>query len=121
MNPLNTFPALLDFLRLSPLLLRIVIGIFIFSLGYDRRKKSYSFLSALYFICGVTLIFGFYTQISSLVGIALLKLDFYFDYWKSRKTIPVPRNYYMLYVIAVVVLLSLLFTGAGAKALDMPF
>ncbi len=121
MNPLNTFPALLDFLRLSPLLLRIVVGLFIISLGYDRKNKAYSYISVLYFILGSTLILGFYTQISSLAGIALLKLDFYFDYWKNRKVTPVPRNYYMLYAIATIVLLSLLFTGAGAKALDMPF
>ena len=63
---------------------------------------------------------GFYTQISSLVGIVLLKLDFYLDYWKNRKNASVPVNYYLLYGLAGIVLVSLVLTGAGAFAFDIP-
>ncbi len=121
MNPLNTFPNLLDYVFFTPLLLRFVLGVFIIYLGKERLRKSFSYLSLLYFIVGTTLILGFYTQISAILGIVVLKLDFYFDFWKNRQTSPVPRNYYFFYTIAMAVLASLLFTGAGAFAFDMPF
>ncbi len=121
MNPLNTFPVLLDYIRFSPLILRLIIGVFLLILGSQRMKKDFSFLSIFYFVFGATLILGFYTQISSIAGIVLLKADFYLEYWKNRKSHPVPKNYYILYTIAVVVLISLIITGAGLFALDMPF
>ncbi len=121
MHPLNTFPILLDFLRVAPFILRIVVGIFIISLGLSRKNKDLSWLSVFYFIFGASLILGFYTQISSIVGIILLKVDFYLDYWKNRKTNPINQNYYFLYTLVVIILLSLLVTGAGAYAFDMPF
>ncbi len=121
MQPLNTFPALLDFARLSPFIIRIVIGLFIIYLGRERTDKKFSALSLTYYFCGVFLIIGFYTQLSSLAGIALLKFDFYVDYWQSRKTKPVPKYFYFLYAITVLVLVSLLFSGAGLFAFDMPF
>ncbi len=121
MNPLNTFPALLDYIIFAPIILRLAVGFFIISLGKDRLKKDLSFLSIFYFIFGAALILGFYTQISSIASILLLKTDFYLEYWRNRKINPVPKNYRMLYTMAIVILLSLLVTGAGAFALDMPF
>ena len=121
MHPLNTFPALLDFIRIAPFILRLIIGVFIIALGLSRKNKDYSWLSYFYFIFGAALIAGFYTQISSIVGIVLLKADFYLEYWKNRKTTPVPNNYYFLYWLGVIILISLLLTGAGQFAFDMPF
>ncbi len=121
MHPLNTFPFLLDFIRLGPFILRLVVGIFIISLGLRRKNKDYSWLSVFYFIFGATIMIGFYTQISSIVGIVLLKTDFYLEYWRRRKTTSISINYYFLYTIVIIVLLSLLVTGAGHFAFDMPF
>lgn len=121
MHPLNTFPALLDFIRLSPFIIRVVVGFFIIAIGKERSKKNLSSLSIVYYVCGIMLILGFYTQISSILGGVLLKFDFYLEYWKSRKTVPVPRYFYFLYTIATMALISLLFSGAGFLAFDMPF
>lgn len=120
MHPLNTFPMLLDYGRLSPLILRLVIGIFIFYLGKERQNKG-SFLSYAYYICGIFLVAGYYTQLASIIGIILLKFDFYVDYWRDRKTRPVPKYFYFLYAIAGLVLVSLIISGAGFWAQDMPF
>jgi hypothetical protein len=121
MHPLNTFPVLLDFIRLSPFIIRLAVGFLIVSIGRDRSKKSLSALSFVYYICGLTIIFGFYTQISSILGIALLKTDFYLDYWRNRKFVPIPKHMYFLYTISSFALISLLFSGAGFLAFDMPF
>ncbi len=120
MHPLNTFSTLLDYQRIAPFIIRFIVGIFIIYLGRERYKKG-SFLSYIYFVCGIFLVGGYYTQLSSIVGVILLKFDFYVDYWKDRRSRAVPRLYYFLYSIAGTVLISLIFSGAGLWALDMPF
>ena len=121
MNPLNTFPIILDFVRLSPFLLRVIVSVFLISLGRDRSKKDFAWLSIFYFFFGILILLGLYTQISAIVSIVILKVDFYLDYWKNRKIIPVEKNSYFLYWMAGIILISLLFTGAGFRALDLPF
>lgn len=120
MHPLNTFPELLDFVRISPFLLRVVVGVLIIYLGRQEQKKD-SFLSYAYYICGLFLMVGFYTQITSIVGLVLLKYSIYVNYWKDRRTSPVSGHIYFLYAISGLILVSLLFSGAGFLALDMPF
>lgn len=63
---------------------------------------------------------GLYTQIAVVLGVATLKFDFYFDYWKNRNTVPVPMEKYFLYALAGVILLTLIVTGPGAFAMDLP-
>jgi hypothetical protein len=121
MHPLTTFPNLLDYVGFSPLVLRLSVGIFLLMLGSQRLKRNYSFLCLFYFVFGLTLILGFYTQISAIVTVLLLKIDFYLEYWKNRRATPVPKNYYALYILTSVMTLTLLLTGAGLFALDMPF
>ncbi|MFZ2523489.1 MAG: hypothetical protein WAW92_03855 [Minisyncoccia bacterium] len=121
MQPLNTFPDLLDFGRISPFIIRVIVGLFIIYLGKQGINKKFNALSFVYYLCGFFLVLGYYTQISSIVGALLLKLDFYMNYWKNRKSVPIPKYFYFLYTIASLVLISLLFSGSGAFALDMPF
>lgn len=121
MHPINTFPALLDFVRLSPFIIRLVAGLFIFALGRDRQRKPFKEFSVIYYALGLAVMLGWYTQYASIFGIVLLKLDFYIDYWKKRKSVPVPKHYYFLYSMAILILVSLLFSGGGFQALDMPF
>lgn len=121
MHPLNTFPTLLDYGRFAPFFIRVVIGLFIIYLGKNRQNKKFKATSYVYYLFGLFLIAGYYTQISSIVGIVILKFDFYVDYWKDRNSRPVPKYFYFLYAIAGLVLVSLVFSGAGLWALDMPF
>lgn len=120
MHPLNTFPFLLDFERLAPLILRIVVGVFIIFLGREKQKRD-SVLSYAYYLCGLFLIAGYYTQLSSILGIGILKFNFYIDYWRNKKNKPISMEHYFLYAIPGIILLSLIITGAGLWAFDMPF
>ncbi len=120
MHPFAVFGELLNFQILAPFLLRITIGLFIVYLGSKRYKKDYNYSAILYLASGALLILGFYTQIAALVGIAVLKLDFYLDFWRNRNTAPIPQNQKILYVVLIVILISLLLTGPGFLAFDLP-
>lgn len=120
MHPLNTFPLLLDFGRLAPFILRITIGIFIIYLGRERQRRD-SVLSYVYYLCGLFLVGGYYTQLASIVGIAIIKFNFYIDHWINRKNKPVTTEHYFLYILTGMILISLIITGAGLWAFDMPF
>ncbi len=121
MQPLSMFPQLL-FLGpvVAPFLLRLVVSIFILHLAKERKSKEYPFSYLIYIVVGGLLFFGLYTQPASLVGIALIKFDFYLDYWKNRKIKPVDPEKYFLYFLAGIILFSLLFTGPGGFAFDLP-
>src|SRR3989344_3512038 len=116
MHPLSTFPALLSFGLIAPLLLRLAVGGLIILFGWERYKKPYQWSSLLYVIIGVLLILGFYTQIVVIASILILK----FDFWTNKKAGQVSREKFLLQVIANVILISLLFTGPGFLALDLP-
>lgn len=120
MYPLNTFPRLLDYYRFSFFIVRVIVGLFIIALGKERQDKK-SVLAYVYYVCGATILAGYYTQVSAIVGIILLKFDFYVDYWRERENRPVPKHFYFLYAMAGLILVSLIFSGAGMWAFDMPF
>lgn len=120
MDTLSLFPGLLSFGFFAPLLLRIVVGLFVIHLGLKRYKNQYNWTSFLYVLSGVMLILGLYTQAFSIVGIGVLKFDFYFDFYKNRAITPISKEKYFLYVMAMIILLSLLLTGPGAIAFDLP-
>ena len=120
MHPLSIFPSLLTFGLISPLLLRLSVGLFILFLAKDRYKKTYKWSAVVYFLSGLMIILGLYTQIAVLFGAASLKFDFWVDYWRNRKTTPIKMEIYFLYGIAGIILLSLLFTGPGFLAFDLP-
>lgn len=120
MQLLSIFPQLLSFGFFAPLLLRVVVSLFVLYLGYKRWGKQYKWASILYLLSGGLVFLGMYTQIAVIVAVATLKLDFYFDYWKDRKSVPIQNEKYFLYTMATVILLSLLLTGPGAFAFDLP-
>ncbi|MSU45128.1 MAG: hypothetical protein EXS47_00630 [Candidatus Zambryskibacteria bacterium] len=116
MNTLSIFPDLLTFNLLAPALLRLACGLFLLYLGWERYKKPYKWSLFAYVIVGILLILGLYTQIAVIVALIILK----FDFWESRKTTSISREKYILQVMVNVVLISLLFTGPGFLAFDLP-
>jgi hypothetical protein len=116
MHPLSTFSRLLDFVLVAPFLLRIIVGLYLIYLGKNRYQKAFSWSAGFYIISGILLILGFYTQIASIVGILLVIFDFYTD----KITTPTSGEKKILYVIVGIILLSLLFTGPGVFAFDLP-
>lgn len=116
MHPLMTFPTLLDFGLIGPLLLRLSVSIFILFIGWQRYKKSLSWTAIFYAIAGALLFIGLYTQIAAIIGIIIVK----FDFWMNRKIAKQTAEQIMLYVIVEIILLSLLVTGPGFWAFDLP-
>ena len=118
---LSVFPSLLSLQQLSPLLIRLILGLVIAFEAYrvyskgsiSLQQKSLSILEA---IAGILLIIGLWTQIAALfVAIDLIiRLAYKI---KSRNFLSDGINYYL---ILLVLAISLLFTGAGFLAFDMP-
>lgn len=67
-------------------------------------------------ICGVMLFVGVYTQAVVLVALIFTKLD----WWTNRKISSISNDKMMIYWFTGIILLSLLFTGPGAFAIDYP-
>ena len=116
MHPLSIFPQLLTFGLIAPLLLRLGVGLFLVYLGKKRYQKIYNWSAIIYAISGILLIIGLYTQIAVLVSMLIIGFDFYMD----KKTAPISKDKIFLYVITGIILLSLLFTGPGFLAFDLP-
>lgn len=132
---LNTFPNLLTFSLIAPLILRVALGLIFINLGYleltSEKKRWVAFLETVHIkpsaffviliglieiIGGVFLIAGFFTQMTALVFSIITFGEFYAEY---REETLLKRDlifYFLIFVIS----LSLLFSGAGIFALDLP-
>ena len=131
---LNTFPDLLTYSLFAPLLLRVVLGLIMVDLGFLkfraekerwmglfdliglRPSKWFVKIFALVeIIGGLMLVVGVYTQIVALIFILITLSELILE-WKEEALIK--RNlpfYFLLFTIS----LSLLFSGAGAFAIDL--
>lgn len=130
---LNTFPDLLTYSFFAPTLIRIAVAISFAGIAYavyTRRDEiaRISFpiigkapwlapLSALiHALIAVALFAGYYTQVAALLGALSALKQAYFAKQYPR-AIPLCRAEYILLVFMC---LSLLLSGAGATALDLP-
>lgn len=135
---LNTFPNLLFLGLLSPFLIRIAIGVIFIWIGYsylfknreimlEQLKKRWSkgassfmlFGGVFEIITGIFLIVGFLTQIASIAGM-LIALDALFVKILYKDLDKVAKYNKLFYVLLFIASLSLLFSGAGAFAFDLP-
>ena len=134
---LNPFPDLLILSLLAPTLLRVALGLLFLQSAWlhfwpETRARIVSDLSgfrlnvfgrnivwyyvAAEVIIGVMLIIGLYTQIAALLAlIGAIKLIYFRNRFPSLSEKPVA---YHLLVIAVSA--SLMLSGAGAIAIDLP-
>lgn len=132
---LNPFPELLSLGLLAPLILRVVVGGIFLNTGYlkltkekqrwavfmntIRLKPAKQFVTALGIIeivAGIMLILGLYTQYACLVLIVLVAKEWFVEY---REDVLVVRDI-VFYTLVGAILVSLLFTGAGFLAFDLP-
>lgn len=132
---LNTFPELLNFGLLAPTIIRLILAIILLVLGYETIfKKRLSF--CLYFkakeyplaaflpwklgiaeiITGIFLFFGFFTQIASIVSMYLFFTLLYIEN-RDEKILPHTSTFYL---VMIFVSATLLFSGAGIFAVDLP-
>ncbi|HVY73110.1 MAG TPA: DoxX family membrane protein [Candidatus Paceibacterota bacterium] len=131
---LNPFPHLFEFSFFAPTLLRVAVAV-LFAYHAQHTFKTHStfantrlpiigkpgivlvyVITIAYTILAAMLFFGWYTQIAAIVGgIAMLKHAWFAREYKLYS--PLSRSAYLL---AAVMCISLLVTGAGALAMDLP-
>lgn len=132
---LNTFPELLSYGVISAFILRIVIGFVTINLGLlklGKEKKDWqklfeviNFHPSTYFvkslalieiIGGLMLLIGAYTQIFAIIFSIIFFCEMILEYKEEsleNRNLP-------FYILIFVISLSLIFSGAGSFALDLP-
>ncbi len=128
MSILNPLPELLSYAFLAPLLLRLVIGFYfleqfsnIINAKYVNKtginiSSTFKYLIGLKTLAALALIIGFYTQIAILILLILTIIDVYLE----QKTGKIKKTKVQFYIFIIAILLTLLTTGAGFFAIDMP-
>jgi uncharacterized membrane protein YphA (DoxX/SURF4 family) len=124
---LNTFPDLLTYGFFAPTILRLTVAIVLFYLAYHQwrtrveiaKVRSFMFptLSIIFnVIVGIALFVGGYTQIAALLAI----IGFCIGLWLNRRHPHIVILSNTTVIVLIVVCVSLLLTGAGALAMDIP-
>lgn len=109
------FPELLTFSFYAPMVLRIALGLYALAFVFSHREQKKETYRGLFLIVGISLLIGFYVQISAVI-IALLFIISVFD---SRARLTADINKIELGLL-LVISLTLLITGAGPWAIDLP-
>jgi len=132
---LNPFPDLLTYSLLAPFILRVVAGIIFVNLGFlvfrNEKERWLASLSVLRVLNpkiavkilgvvemagGIMLLLGFYTQIAALILALLVFVESYIEY----KDPAILKRSFVFYIMLLAIVLSLLLTGAGRPAFDLP-
>jgi uncharacterized membrane protein YphA (DoxX/SURF4 family) len=132
---LNPFPSLLIYSMLAPFFLRLVVGFIFIDLGLlawktererwiislkalriPRPQAAVKVLGVIEAIAGIMLLIGFYTQVAALVLAILTLGEAYIEY----KDPAILKRNLTFYIVLFAISLSLLFSGAGAYAIDLP-
>jgi uncharacterized membrane protein YphA (DoxX/SURF4 family) len=132
---LNPFPDLLNYALLAPFILRAILGLIFLDLGLLKFKAEKSrwmasfdtlglrptdFFVPLYGFLqvagGVLLILGLYTQIAALFFVLATGAELFVE----KRAGDVLKRDYTFYLLLFIISLSLLLTGAGAFAFDLP-
>ncbi len=133
---LNPFPSLLTYSLVAPFILRATLGLILINLGYLKMTKEkarwgiiFEFLGIkahetlaaqvvglIEIVGGLMLLVGLYTQIAALVFVFLNGIELYIEY----KDASLIRRDLVFYILIFVIALSLLFSGAGFYAFDLP-
>lgn len=118
---LNTFPNLLTYGLFAPLLLRLALGIFLVFTSYKSLRGQISNISRgaeiVLAIAGVFIVIGLFTQVMALLVLIISAATFVYK-WKVVKSLL--EKDIMLYVFVIVISISLMLSGAGFYAIDLP-
>lgn len=130
---LNPFPGLFTYSFFAPTMLRLAVAAALFYIAYtlyaNRRKIGEvvlpfvgkqpwagTFSAVVHALLGFMLGAGYYTQTASLIAIAVTAKALFFSR-QYPEFFPLSRGTYALLAI---ILCTLLLTGAGAFAYDLP-
>ncbi len=117
---LSIFPSLLVFEIFSPLLLRLTLGIIFIYWAYKRfrshNERNDIALGSLELVIGILFVIGLYTQIAALISFIIF-LTYLIYKIKNRQFLTDGVNYYL---ILLIISISILLTGPGIWAFDLP-
>jgi len=135
MNTYNLFPQLFSFGLIAPFILRLVLGLIFVNLGYlklgiekPRWITSLEILKIkpaglfvvvfgiIEIVGGLLLLAGAYTQLVALVFAVISISELFIEY---REETVIQRNI-VFYLLISAICISLLLTGAGIWAVDLP-
>jgi hypothetical protein len=117
---LNPFPDLLMFGFFAPTIVRVVAALILLygarAHWAARERGGHSLLFAVaHGVIGLMLLFGYYTQLAALAGLVGVVGSFI---WPLRTHVPpLPRS---TSILLIAIFVSLLLSGAGAFAFDLP-
>ena len=118
---LSLFPTLLGYEMIAPFILRLTLGGIFILWAYrkvkHRKSSEDTLMACLELVVGVLLVIGLYTQLAAIVS-SLILLNRLVYKVKTKTFFTDGVNYYF---IVLVISLSLLVTGPGAFAFDLPF
>lgn len=112
---LSVFPSLLFLAPFSAFLIRIALGLVFIFAGWKhiaREEKGPRVLSAFEFATAVSLASGAWTQVGALLGIIVAFLWLTLPHYRVISKIAV--------MLSLVMCISLLVTGGGVIAFDLP-
>ncbi|HEY9584454.1 MAG TPA: DoxX family protein [Candidatus Paceibacterota bacterium] len=132
---LSIFPFLLSYKLLAPFILRITLGLIFVNYGWAKinRQKDEKvsmfekmglkpgltyvwIVAAIEIIVGLLMIVGLWTQVAALIALIILAIALIL---KKKQPESLESSNGLL-IICLVIALSLLFTGPGSWAFDMP-
>ncbi|MEK9185854.1 MAG: DoxX family protein [Patescibacteria group bacterium] len=132
---LNVFPDLLTFSMLAPFIVRVVAGFTFLNTGIlklsrekgrwlislevlkiSRASVVLKILAVIEIVGGVLLIVGAWTQLAALILTLFTAAAFFIEY----KDPSILKRNLPFYLLLLSITLSLLFSGAGAFAFDLP-
>ena len=135
MQTFNLFPELFNLSILAPIILRLVLGFIFVNLGSLKLGKEkpgwinslkilglkpagffVGLLGIVEIIGGLSLIAGAYTQLSALVLAIISLCELFIEYREES----ILKRDFVFYLLLSAVCLSLLLTGAGLFAIDIP-
>jgi putative oxidoreductase len=132
---LSVFPSFLTYSLLAPFILRLVLGLIFIDLGVlkfksERARWLASFetlgikpadlflpvYAVIQIVGGIMLIIGLWTQVAALVFVISSAIELYIE-WEASVML---KRTIVFYLLIFAISLSLLLTGAGAFAIDLP-
>jgi putative oxidoreductase len=135
MQTFNLFPELFTFSLIAPLILRVVLGFIFLNLGSLKLGKEkpgwtssmeilnikpagffVSLLGIIEIAGGLLLIAGAYTQITALILGAIALMELFIEYKEES----ILKRDFPFYLLLTAICASLLLTGAGLFAIDIP-
>lgn len=112
------FPSFFTFSYFAPLILRLAVALVFFEAArgtWKTRGIAARTATAFSGILGIMLFVGLFTQLAALLGIAkILALTY-------QKKVPSIFHSKTFALLAIAILISLMLTGAGGLAMDLPY